>query len=89
MDLSSRLPVTVLSGFLGSGKTTSTGVSEPLPVGCDSTKAQSLGPDISAERGNVPLAEVLATNRFDMDKARTSAGWNSFSSARTYPKPKC
>jgi G3E family GTPase len=30
---------------------------------------------ISAERGNVPLAEVLATNRFDMDKARTSAGW--------------
>jgi G3E family GTPase len=30
---------------------------------------------VSAERGNVPLAEVLGTNRFDMDKARTSAGW--------------
>lgn len=30
---------------------------------------------ISTKRGNVPLAEVLATSRFDMDKARTSAGW--------------
>jgi G3E family GTPase len=30
---------------------------------------------VSAERGNIPLAEVLGTNRFDMDKARTSAGW--------------
>jgi G3E family GTPase len=30
---------------------------------------------VSAERGKVPLAEVLGTNRFDMDKARTSAGW--------------
>jgi len=30
---------------------------------------------VCAERGNVPLAEVLGTNRFDMDKARTSAGW--------------
>ncbi|HYZ72893.1 MAG TPA: zinc metallochaperone GTPase ZigA [Chthoniobacterales bacterium] len=30
---------------------------------------------IAAERGNVRLAEVLATNRFDMEKARTSAGW--------------
>ena len=29
---------------------------------------------ISTKRGNVPLAEVLATSRFDMDKARTSAG---------------
>jgi G3E family GTPase len=30
---------------------------------------------ISTERGNVPLTEVLATGLFDMEKARTSAGW--------------
>jgi G3E family GTPase len=30
---------------------------------------------ISAERGNVPLTEVLATGLFDIEKARTSAGW--------------
>ena len=30
---------------------------------------------ITAERGEVLLSEVLATNLFDMDKARTSAGW--------------
>jgi G3E family GTPase len=38
-------------------------------------KLNPLARIISAERGTVPLAEVLATNRFDMDKARTSAGW--------------
>jgi G3E family GTPase len=30
---------------------------------------------LTAERGNVPLSEVLATNLFDMEKAQTSAGW--------------
>jgi G3E family GTPase len=30
---------------------------------------------LTSERGNVPLTEVLATNLFDMEKARSSAGW--------------
>lgn len=30
---------------------------------------------LTTERGNVSLTEVLATNLFDMEKARTSAGW--------------
>lgn len=30
---------------------------------------------MTTERGKAPLSEILATNLFDMEKARTSAGW--------------
>jgi G3E family GTPase len=52
MNLSSRLPVTVLSGFLG--------------------KLNPSARILTTERGNVSLTEVLATNLFDMEKARSS-----------------
>ena len=61
MNQQASLPVTVLSGFLGAGKTT--------------VLSHILNNRIPISQGQVPASDVLNTKLFDFERARRAPGW--------------